>query len=140
MKYLSCLVVLMFCASLLSAQSPLGVWKTVDDEDGIAKSHIKIFEKDNKLYGKVIGLLPAATVTHCDKCKGDKKGKSLIEMEILSDLEKREDKWVDGKILDPGKGKEYSCQISLDDPNTLKVRGYIGKPIFGRTQYWYRVE
>ena len=123
----------------LAGQSPIGVWKSVDDTDGKAKSHIEIFEHDGMLHGKVIKLLPNATITHCHKCKGDKKGASLIDMVILKDLKSSEDAWVNGLILDPAKGKEYKCKISLKDENTLNVRGYIGKPLFGRTQYWYRV-
>ena len=132
------LMVLSVCG--LNAQSPIGIWKSVDDSDGEAKSHIEIFEKDNKLHGKVVKLLDDADITHCNKCKGEDKGKSLLDILILSNLEQDDDKWGSGKILDPAKGKEYSCQISLSDDNTLKVRGYIGNPLFGRTQYWYRVE
>lgn len=121
-------------------QGPQGVWQTVDDTDGQAKSLIKIYEKDKMLYGKIIELLPAATVTHCDKCKGEDKGRSLIDMHILREMYMDGDKWDGGYILDPAKGKEYKCQIALEDANTLKVRGYIGNPLFGRTQYWYRVE
>jgi len=134
-------VLFLLCLSSIAAngQSPLGIWQTVDDTDGVAKSYIEIFEKEDQLYGKVIKLLPAATSTHCHKCKGEDRGRSLIDMEILKDLLPEGDKWSGGKILDPAKGKEYSCQISLEDDNTLKVRGFIGNPLFGRTQYWYRV-
>ncbi len=41
--------------------------------------------------------------------------------------------------LDPKNGKEYKCTISLKDANTMKLRGYIGFSVFGRTDYWYRV-
>ncbi len=132
--------ILILPVSGLFAQSPLGVWKTVDDTDGKAKSYIEIYKSGEKLFGKVIKLLPEATITHCNKCKDERKGKSLIDMDILLDMAKDGEKWTGGWILDPAKGKEYRCQISLSDANTLKVRGYIGQPLFGRTQYWYRVE
>lgn len=135
---LSAIAVVFFSLNL-SAQSPIGVWKSVDDNDGRAKSHIRIYEEGGKLFGKVTELLPAATITHCNKCSGEAKGKSLIDMIILRDLKESDKKWEGGQILDPAKGKEYSCQISLSDSDTLKVRGYIGSPLFGRTQYWYRV-
>jgi uncharacterized protein (DUF2147 family) len=61
-------------------------------------------------------------------------------MEILTDLEKDGDAWEDGEILDPNNGSTYSCYIELENDNKLKVRGYIGISIVGRTQYWYRVE
>ena len=43
-----------------------------------------------------------------------------------------------GKILDPKNGKEYKCYIKLIDNNTLKLRGYIGISMFGRTAIWKR--
>lgn len=138
MKYIQFFALLMFTTTFF-AQSPIGIWKNIDDSDGKEKSHIEIYEHDGKLHGKVIKLLPAATIISCKKCKGDKKNASLVDMIILRDLTEEGDKWTGGKILDPAKGKEYSCLIALEDPNTLKVRGFIGNPLFGRTQYWYRV-
>ena len=44
-----------------------------------------------------------------------------------------------GSILDPASGSEYNCKIELVSDDKLKVRGYIGMPLLGRTQYWYRV-
>jgi len=139
MKYVQ-LLALLFLSSSFYAQSALGIWKSVDDTDGVEKSHIEIYEEDGKVYGKVIKLLPAATITSCKKCKGDKKNAPLLNMIILRDLEKDGDEWKGGMILDPAKGKEYKCLIALEDENKLKVRGYIGNPLFGRTQYWYRVK
>lgn len=135
-----CLLVCLGVSVLLSGQSPIGIWKSVDDTDNVEKSHIEVYEENGKLYGKVVKLLPAATILTCNKCKGDKKGKPLLNMVILRDMEPKGEKWDGGRILDPAKGKEYKCVISLDGEDKLKVRGYIGKPLFGRTQYWYRVK
>ena len=44
------------------------------------------------------------------------------------------------EILDPKNGKEYKCYIKLIDNNTLKLRGYIGISMFGRTAIWKRAE
>jgi uncharacterized protein (DUF2147 family) len=131
---------LFFTISMLSAQSPVGIWKNVDDEDGREKSHIEVYEKNGKLYGKVIKLLPAATITKCDACTGDKKGKSIVGMDILWNLTKSGKIWDDGEILDPKNGKVYSAKIELDGKDKLKVRGYLGVSMFGRTQTWYRVK
>lgn len=138
MKHLQ-LLILLLCSTAIFCQSPIGVWKNIDDDDGKEKSHIEIFEQDGKLHGKVIKLLPAATILSCKKCKGDQKNAPLLNMVILRDLSEDGSKWTGGKILDPKKGKEYSCLIALEDANTLKVRGYIGNPLFGRTQLWHRV-
>jgi uncharacterized protein (DUF2147 family) len=129
-----------FIALSLSAQSPVGVWKNLDDEDGKEKSHIEIYEQAGKLRGKVIKLLPAATVTKCNACKGANKGKDLVGLDILWNMKKTGKMWDGGQILDPKTGKEYNCKIEFDGTDKLKVRGYIGFSLFGRTQTWYKVK
>ena len=139
MRFIPILAFLLL-SSIAFCQSPLGIWKSVDDTDNVEKSHIEIYEENGKIYGKVIKLLPAATITVCKKCSGDKKNAPILNMVILRDLVKDGDKWSGGRILDPAKGKEYKCFIALEDENKLKLRGFIGSPMFGRTQYWYRVQ
>jgi len=48
---------------------------------------------------------------------------------------KGKNRWVKGKIYDPDNGKTYSCKMKLVD-NELKVRGFIGISLFGRTTVW----
>ena len=59
---------------------------------------------------------------------------------IIKGLEKDGDEYNDGKILDPQSGKLYKCLIELENADKLKVRGYIGFSLIGRTQYWHRVK
>lgn len=130
-----------FSIAGLSQYNVLGTWKNIDDEDGKVKSHLEIYEKDGKLECKVKKLLDNASLRICTKCKGDKKDKPIEGMVIMWGMEKSDDnKWESGKIMDPKSGKDYKCKIELEDENTLKVRGYLGVPAFGRTQYWYRVK
>ena len=142
MKKLS--ILFFFLALLLSVngfgQGLLGVWKTIDDKTGDPKSHVEIYKKGNKYYGKVVKLLPGATTKTCIDCPGDKKGKSLIDLDILWDMKDYKDYWSYGKIVDPADGKVYKCNISLEGNDMLKVRGYIGFSLLGRTQTWYRVK
>ncbi len=128
------------CANVSTAQSVIGTWKTIDDEDGVEKSHIDIYEENGKIYGKVVKLLEGATATHCENCEGDLKGAPITGMVILKDLEAKEDYYEDGEILDPASGKIYSCWIQLESADKLKVRGFLGFSVLGRTQYWYRVK
>lgn len=129
----------LFLTVMTYAQSPVGVWKTIDDEDGKEKSHIEIYEKNGKLHGKVIKLLEGATATKCNSCPGDKKGKNIEGMVVVWDVEKSGKLWDNGTILDPKNGKTYSCKIELDGKDKLKVRGYMGLSFLGRTQTWYKV-
>lgn len=138
MKKITCTLLLACVALLTNAQSVTGVWKTIDDETGEAKSHLELFESGNKLYGKVVKLLKSAPDKKCDKCPGERKNQPILGMIVLTDMVKKEGFYQSGDILDPEKGKWYSCKLWLKegDPNVLVVRGYIGP--FYRTQYWYR--
>lgn len=132
---------LLLCTQAVFAQSIEGKWKTIDDETGEAKSIVKIYQKDGKIYGKVIDILnPAKRDNLCVKCKGDKKDKPVLGMVIIDGLSKNGNEYKRGTVLDPEKGKEYSCKIWLDedDNNKLYVRGYVA--FLYRTQNWYRVE
>lgn len=137
--YIAILITL-FSLSGVVAQSIEGKWKTIDDETGEAKSIVEIYQKDGKIYGKVVEILnPEKRDGLCEKCKGDRKDKPVLGMVIIDGLDKDDDEYKGGKILDPEKGKEYKCKIWLDsdDKNKLFVRGYVA--FFYRTQNWYRV-
>lgn len=116
--------------------SPVGVWKSVDDETNEAKAHIEIYEKNGQLFGKIIKLLkkPGAK---CTKCEGADKNKPIEGMRILWGMSKDGSEWEGGRIFDPEKGKSYRCKLWLGKDGRLNVRGYLG--LFFRTQKWLRI-
>lgn len=134
-----CLIFISFIAQLCYAQpSIIGVWKTIDDVTGKAKSHVEFYQKNNKIYGKVIELLPGAATTVCNNCPGEKNGKSLLGMDIIWEMTATKESWSNGQIIDPKTGKIYSCTITRQG-DVLTVRGYIGFSLLGRSQTWYKV-
>ena len=124
--------------------TPLGRWETVDDATGKAKSIVVIWEERGKLYGRIERLIdpdPHDPDPRCQQCAGDLKGQRLIGLRILWDLRKDGDVWTGGKILDPDNGKTYKCSIAVEEGGKkLKVRGFIGLSLLGRTQCWLRDE
>lgn len=127
--------------SLMYAQSPIGTWKTIDDETKQAKSYVEIFEKDGKFYGKVTKILTKGKEdAKCTDCSGALKNKPILGMQILSGLKKDGKEWNGGKIIDPNSGKEYKAKMSLNGNDKLDVRGFIGISLVGRTQTWQRVK
>lgn len=132
------IVMFLLTTVAISAQVT-GKWKTIGEEDGKEKAIVEIYEKDGKLFGKVLKLMPDAQLTHCARCQGSMKNQPIEGMVIIQDLKKTKDGGSDGKITDPSNGKTYNCFVELADQDRLKVRGYIGMPAMGRTQYWYRV-
>jgi len=115
-------------------------WTAMGDMDYKPKAIIEIFEADGKLHGRVEEVLPDAATTICAKCDGDLKGKPITGMVILKDLVITENGAKDGKILDPASGNTYSCYIELESQDKLKLRGYLGFSLLGRTQYWFRIK
>ncbi|PAM95063.1 hypothetical protein B4N84_07185 [Flavobacterium sp. IR1] len=127
--------------SSIQAQSVLGKWKTIDDATGEAKSVVEIYEKSGKLYGKVVEILRADHKKDvCVKCDGADKNKPIQGLVIINGLQKDGDEYSGGTILDPTNGKKYKCYITLESADKLKLRGYVGIAIMGRTQYWTRVK
>lgn len=141
------IVTLSFTALSAKTSSPVGFWKTIDDESGEKKSIVEIWEKDGILYGKIVKLFRKPDEDQnpvCAEGSGELTGKPMLGATIMRDLKKDEDSdwWVDGLITDPKKGKTYHCKIKVEeDGKTLRVRGYI-KALFkiGRSQYWLRTE
>lgn len=142
-KYKMLLILLMIGSLATDAQQITGKWKVIDEDSGEAKCIIDIFKTDNNtLKGEIIKLLDsdAPKDATCIKCKGKFKDEPLVGLPILRGFTREDDKWVDGQITDPEKGKTYDSKIWVDedDPDKLKVRGYVS--IFYRTQTWERVE
>jgi uncharacterized protein (DUF2147 family) len=142
----SCVAVALFVAGSSFAQmTPVGTWHTIDDKTGEAKAEIQIVDKDGALSGRVVKSLrndPNAKKT-CDDCKDDRKGQTIIGMEIIRGVKldaSGENLWANGgKILDPENGKEYTVKmVPQEGGKKLQVRGYIGP--FYRTQVWQRVQ
>jgi uncharacterized protein (DUF2147 family) len=140
-KTLSTLALFFLAIFFAQSQTVIGKWKTIDDETGKAKSIVEIYEKSGKIYGKVVDILEEENKKRvCTNCSGDDKNKPILGMIVIKGLSKQGSEYTNGKILDPKNGKLYKCFITLETKDKLKVRGYIGISLFGRTQYWYRVK
>ncbi len=132
----------LFAFTSVNAQDVFGKWKTIDDKSGEVKSIVSIYKENGKVYGKIVEVLDpkAPEDAKCKNCTGENKDKPLVGLVFIKDLEKDGDEYNDGIVLDPETGKEYKCYIELEKADTLKVRGYIGFSLLGRTQYWQRVK
>ena len=137
------LFALLFCITAMTSmqsQSVIGKWKTIDDATGEAKSIVEVFSKSGKIYAKVVDILDPATKNNlCKQCSGEDKNKPILGLTIIKGLSKDGSEYNSGEILDPKNGKLYKCALTLESKDKLKVRGYIGFSLLGRTQYWHRV-
>ncbi len=134
--------------SFANESTPAGLWQTIDDESGSARSLVRISENNGEdgvvEYSAVVekGLLETDTGDGiCDKCTDERKDQPIIGMTIVNGMKKKGNKYSGGKILDPDNGKVYKCKMTLNDTgDELEVRGYIGFSLLGRSQIWKRVE
>ena len=118
-------------------------WQTIDDKTGEKKAVIQLTESGGKVSGKIIKVLNKEKADAlCTKCPGSLKNKPVEGLQILSGLKADgNNQWSDGKLVDPESGKTYSGKLTLsDNGQSLKLRGYVGTPVFGRSQTWQRIK
>ncbi|MCT4614742.1 MAG: DUF2147 domain-containing protein [Marinifilaceae bacterium] len=131
-------LIVLFSSTVFS-QSIVGNWKTVDHETGKTESVVKLYIKDNKLYGKIIKLYNSKPGEKkiCTNCPKPWNGKPILGLTIINGLHKQKDGtcYKDDGIFSPKKKKCYDCKIWLEN-NNLYVRGYIG--FIYKTQKWIK--
>ena len=136
-----CAALLLFVVGVAQAQNtPVGVWKTIDDDTNREKSWVRIREASGIVSGTVDKLIDASEQDAvCEKCSDGRRGQRIVGMSIIDGLTHVDDVWEGGHILDPDNGKLYRVRLKpIDEGRKLEVRGYLG-PFF-RTQTWIRVE
>jgi uncharacterized protein (DUF2147 family) len=129
----------------MAQNTPVGLWRTIDDDGKTEKSTVRITEASGVLSGKVEHITdPAKANDVCKKCEDDRKDKPIVGMTIINDVKQDAEEsnvWAGGLILDPAKGSTYKVRLKvIDGGKKLEVRGYIGTPMLGRTQTWIRAE
>lgn len=126
-------------AAIAADNSPVGRWKTLDDETGKVMTIAEVYTAQNgKLAAKVVEAVdPAAAI--CNKCDGAKKGKSTVGMPILWNLTPIAGGWGNGDGFKPSQGMNFKAKsIKLvDGGNKLEVTGC--KFVFCKTATWVRV-
>jgi uncharacterized protein (DUF2147 family) len=116
-----------------------GVWL---NEDGDGWIELKIVS--GELTGSIAGSPQdpdSAKPPRLDDKNPDPalRSRSLLGLTILKGFRHEANgRWTDGQIYDPNSGKTYRGTITVIDDNTLDLRGYVGVPLFGRTETWRR--
>ncbi len=130
----------LFFFGILSAQTPHGKWKTVDEKNGRTKGEIEFFERDGMLFGKIAKVSNDSLNLICTACPGERKGQRLLGMVIMENLRYKNGYWQNGRVLSPKQGKWFELRIWLDgsNPDVLVLRAYWG--LLYRTQKWQRVK
>jgi uncharacterized protein (DUF2147 family) len=124
--------------------SPVGLWKTIDDQNGKERALIRITENNDEYQGRIEKIFPKpgdVPNPRCEKCDGRRRNQPILGLTIIWGLKKQGDEYGGGEILDPETGKIYRVKMTPQDGGkTLDVRGFIGFSLIGRTQTWIREE
>ena len=129
--------------AVLAQSTPVGLWKTIDDDGKTEKSLVRIVAAGGAVSGTVEKIFDAAKAADvCQKCSDERKDKPVLGMTIIRGAKQGDDGvWAGGDILDPNNGKVYKLHLKpVDGGKKLEVRGYVGMPLLGRTQTWIRAE
>lgn len=127
----------------------LGLWDTQPEEYGYAR--VVVTKQDDRYHGRVVWLSEPEFPAHDEGGMGgqlkidrenpepDLRNRPIVGLHLLENFKHSgESQWKGGTIYDPANGKTYKCNIKLQDDGTLKVRGFIGVPLLGRTAIWSR--
>ena len=144
-RFIAGFAFLAMAGAAFAQNTPVGKWHTIDDKTKEIKSEITITETGGMITGRVSKVLrkDAKPDAKCDECTDARKGLPIVGLEIIRGGKKEDgaDVWSGGKILDPENGKEYSFKLTPQEGGKqLLVRGFIGSPMFGRSQTWVRVQ
>jgi len=120
-------------------QNAVGHWQVVNS-DGTPGGKVDTYLENGKLFGKVTEVRPGRTPKDvCDKCGGEYKNQLILGMVLMRNFHTEGDDWVDGTVVDPENGKEYKGKIWAVGKDALRMRGYIGISLLGRTENWVRI-
>jgi len=134
---IACLLV---ASSTSGAATPIGLWYA---EGGAAR--VAIEARGDALCGRVVWLRSPFDDDGCDLRDRNNPDPALrrrpvVGLDVLHGLKARSDgTWDDGGIYDPSTGNTYTCSLTLDGDDRLRLRGYVGIPLIGRTTTWTRV-
>lgn len=131
--------------SVLAADlmTPVGLWKTIDDETKKERVAVRITEKDGVFTGKIEKNIDPTIDANakCTECPKDdpRYNQPILGIVLVKDVKKDGDMWAGGTILSPSNGKIYKVELRMaDGGKKLDVKGKIA--FLGKTQTWIRAE
>jgi uncharacterized protein (DUF2147 family) len=90
------------------------------------------------LCGKVARVLANRSMSAPGTDMAAADTRPALGMTMLSGLRDSGDGVYQGEIYNRENAKTYRARLTPAEPDQLLVRGYVGIPIFGKTQVWRR--
>ncbi len=128
----------------VEADSIIGFWNTPDN-----KAQFEIYRCGTLYCGKISYLrepnypptdksMPGRPILDTNNPDPALRDRTLTGLPLISGFSYQGDNSWEGMIYNPKDGNTYRCNFSMAGCDRLKVRGYIGIPLFGMTQVWTR--
>lgn len=138
MKTIAVLILLATQIVFAEEVTPVGTWMVAADD-----AKIEIYQKGDELEGKIVWLkepnskdgTPKKDIENPDKAM---RVNDVLGMVMLKGFKKNKDEWSGGTIYDGKSGKTYKAWMKPVGTDKLKLRGYVGISLFGRTEEWKR--
>jgi uncharacterized protein (DUF2147 family) len=122
-------------ATTFPAEAIVGEWLTEDK-----KGHVRVTKQNDGTY---IGILtwaaPAAPPKDVNNKDPKLRDRPMLGIVLMWHLRYDDGEYVDGYIYNPENGDTYTMKAELLSRDSLKLRGYVGVPLFGETQTWSRL-
>ena len=119
-----------------SAPAPSGAfgnWVTAD------KSVVDMYQCGEHICGKLVKFTAPVTTDNRNP-KPELRQRPLCGLMIAEGFRMTDATHItEGHVYDPESGKTYSGVITVEG-DALKLRGYVGIPLFGRTEVWHRAK
>lgn len=136
-------------AGRVQAQNPdkiTGVYRVIGAETGEA-SKVRVYKKGDTYEARIIWLehpldkngKPRTDALNPNPSLRSVRGDNILIVWGLK-YDKTKNQWSGGRIYNPVNGKTYDAQAKFDSPTKLAMRGYLGRPSFGKTFIWTKLE
>lgn len=123
-------------APAMAADTVEGYWLTQNE-----RAVVNIEKCDDSVCGKVYWIIKDGLQKDIHNEDESLRDRPICGLQILGGFEEDDtNEWEDGYIYKADDGDMYDANIELLEDGTLKLRGYIGISLLGKTQIWTRVK
>jgi uncharacterized protein (DUF2147 family) len=127
------LAMMMMFSAAPAVPGAVGNWVTAD------KNVVEMYQCGQLFCGKLVHIAGNYTVDDKNP-NAAQKNRPLCGLNIVEGFKSADGTHFEGgRVYDPESGKTYRGVITLQG-DVLKLRGYVGVPLFGRTETWHRAQ
>lgn len=133
---LSAFIFLLTLPAPAMAQPPEGLWLTENK-----RSVIEIKNCAEGLCGHIHWIIEGGMQFDEHNEDPAMANQPMCGLKILWGFKQQDNSnWIDGKIYKADEGDLYNATLQLLPKGNLMVRGYVGMPLFGKSQTWEPVD